>query len=192
MSIATRVRKAGEKVVAAAVVPVAAFGIAACGNEESGATGGSNSEARYASSCADVYKADDNARIYPLVGYYNTFEEAIDNGAIKDTDNSTAVTQFTDIQRAQLIVSFGKVNDMYAPKISPVASPESLGDLNVVVYQDPTDSTSAEARDGRLVGDACVMYGDKEAWYYARTGGTDGDTYVDGDVVSDLRPSSRY
>lgn len=186
-----RVRKAGKRAVALAVAPVAAISISACGdNKGSGYMGaeGSSGETLYASSCASEYKSDGTARIYDLLGNYDTFEERIDNGTILDTDDETPVRQFTDRQRAQLITSYAHINEDYKPKAAPVNNPTGLSKLNIVVYGDPESSTSPGAQDGKLTGNVCVTFGDRATWSNIRRGGTEGGSYEDGDVPPALRP----
>lgn len=170
-------RESAKRILVGGAGLIAAVGVlAGCGSDKGSATGEKH-ELRYASSCADVSDSE-GARVYRLPGY-GTFEQAVNNGVIKDTDNVTPVTQFTDIQRAQLITSFGKMNDMYNPIFAPMNGSGRLHDLSITISGDSTSGNSSEASDGKLVGDACVMYGDNSQWTTIREQGE--SNYVNGE-----------
>lgn len=165
-------------VAATVMAPLAAIGLSACGADK-GAGANEKHEALYASSCATEYKKDTNARVYKL-SPVGTFEDQVNNGVIRDTDDRTPVDEFTDVQRAQMIVSYNKMGDQYIPVAKPTVSSNMLGKLRIVVYGDNVSTSSPEASDHKLTGDVCVMEGDEEYWLNMRAGDSS-STYVDGD-----------
>ena len=72
------------------------------------------------------------------------------------------------------------MDEQYKPFARPSKGGVSLGKIRLVVYSDTAESSSPAASDGKLEGDACVMYGDPESWENIRKNNP--NPYVDGDV----------